>query len=817
MSFWQDVRHGLRIFQRTPGFTAVAVITLALGIGANTAIFSIVQAVLLRPLPYKDSERLVAVWDREIQAKGVSKLFDVYRDLEIYKQHSQTLEQAAGATWARGDSVMTGHGPAQDVFAMPVTAGFFSLLGMQPALGRAFTREDLDLGCAVVLANGFWRRKVGGQPGIVGERLRLDDQACLVTGVMPATFEFYPPDAPAMWRLITDSDPMSKHPDDSGIGIFARLKPEASIDKAQAELRLLHRQCHQSDHHGAEMEPVVYPLQGEFTWLAGRNLRLSLLVLFAAVGAVLLIACVNVANLLLGRLLARQKELAVRAALGSGRSRLLQQLLTEALLLSVSAAVVGVLLASAAVWWFRAANPITMPPGNPVEVNVGVLAFTAGLSIVSTVLCSLIPAWKASQIDLHEMLKTAGRSAARGRGRQALGKGLVVAEVTLSLVLLVGAGLLIESVSHFASPPLGFPPDRLVTMSIGLPSKTYATNEQRTRFLARVTERLRTIPEAQSVSLSSALPVRGTPGFAILEIEGHTTPDPRSALHDVGEASVSAGYFSAIGISLLKGRLFGSSDREQTQPVAIVNDALVRKYFASNEDPIGQHMRYFGEPGPNPWLTIVGVTADEKRSTVYQEMSWVETPTVYRPITQQAPGSPHVLIRTMASDTRLGETVQKLVASLDPNVPVVDVRTVQQILNKEFLAYPRFRAALVGAFAALALLLAAVGLYGVLAQLVAQRTQEIGIRMALGARTTDVLAAIVREGMLPVGAGLAFGLGAALLLTRFLAALLYGVQAADPLILTGVSAVLLLVALLATYIPARRAASVDPMVALRNE
>ena len=813
MRLWEDVRYGLRIFQRAPGFTAIAVFTLALGIGANTAIFSIVQAVLLRPLPYRDAGRLVAVWDREAQAKGVSKLFDAYRDLEIYQQHSHSLEQTGGATWARGDSLMTGRGPAQYLFAIPVSADFFSLLGVEPALGRTFNKNDLNLACAVVLANGSWQRKLGGRANIVGQTLRLDDRACLVTGVMPAAFDFYPTDAAAMWSLVTYADPMAKDPDHSSIGIFARLKPGETIEKAQAELRLLHRQYHQGDPHGAETEPVVYPLQAEFTWLTGRNLRLSLLVLLAAVGAVLLIACVNVANLLLGRSLARQKELAIRAALGSGRGRMLQQLLTEALLLSISAAALGAFLAMAAVQWLRAANPIQMPPANRVEVNAGVLAFTAMLSILTTVLCGLGPAWRASRIDLHEMLKAHGRASAQGRSRHAVGKVLVVAEVMLSLMLLAGAGLLIQSVARFASAPLGFSPDRLLTMSISLPSTTYATNGQRIRFLNQVTESLRAISEAQSAALTSALPVRGVQGFSVLEVKGRATPVP-SAPHDVGGASVSPQYFSVVRLPLQRGRLFDSADQEQTQPVAIVNEALAEKYFA-NEDPIGQHIRYFG--GTDPWLIIVGVVANEKRSTVYQEMSWVETPTVYRPITQQAPSSSHVLIRTATSAGRVGDIVRKLVAAIDPSVPVADVRTMQQILDKEYLAYPRFWALLLGAFAALALLLAAVGLYGVLAQMVAQRTQEIGVRMALGARTTDVLAATMKEGMLLVGAGVALGLGGTWLLTRFLAALLYGVQAMDPLILAGVSGVLILASLLAIYIPARRAAGVDPMVALRYE
>jgi putative ABC transport system permease protein len=812
MRLWEDVRYGLRIFQRTPGFTAVAVFTLALGIGANTAIFSIIQAVLLRPLPYNDSGRLVAIWDREVQAKGISKLFDAYHDFETYRSKSHSLEQVAAATWAIGGRIMTGHGSARTVLAIPVSYEFFTLLGVQPVAGRTFRSEDLQSGCTLVLAHRFWQNVLSRDDKIVGETLRVDDQACTVVGVMPASFTFYP-EAASMWSLITPQTADTRH---LITGIFARLKPGASLKAAQDELRSLHRREAADARHSIEMEPEVFPLQEEFNWLASRNLKLTILVLFGAVAFVLLIACVNVANLLLGRSLTRQKEFAIRAALGSERGRLLQQLLTEALLLAFTAAALGGLLAVGAIHWFRSNNPIELPPGNRAEVNVWVLAFTAALSILTTVIFGFFPAWRASRVQLLDVLKAQGRAGTHGAGRRAVAKGLLVAEVALSLVLLVGAGLLMRSVARFEAAPFTSQAERLITMTLSLPAKAYATNDQKIRFYTQLIDGLRALPALRQPVLATRIPVWGGDGLSVLEVEGRPAPSPGRAPHDTGVLAISPEYFAVVGPALEEGRPFDSRDSERSQPVAIVNQSLVKEYFAG-ENPLGQHIRLLDESGANPWLTIVGVVANQKSVTVYREMAWVERPTLYRPFRQQPAAGMNLMAASNLSAARVGDIVQRQTARLDPSVAVDEVQTMEHLLDRHILAYPHFRAQLLGAFAALALLLAAVGLYGVLAQLVAQRTQEIGVRMALGARTTDVLAATMKEGMLLVGAGVALGLGGAWLLTRFLAALLYGVQAMDPLILAGVSGILILASLLAIYIPARRAAGVDPMVALRYE
>ncbi len=806
----QDIRYGWRIFSRTPGFTAIVVLTLALGIGANTAIFSIIHAVLLRSLPYKDPSRLVAVWDRSTHATGTSKRFNAYTDLLAYRDGNHSFVQLAGANWAIDSQVMSGRGAARDVAAVWVTENLFRLLGAAPAMGRTFVPEDVNRGCAVILSDAFWRKALGGESGIVGKSIRLDDQSCDVLGVMPQSFEFYP-EQTQVWTLITSSSAIARNPNYHGIFILGRLKPGVPMEAVLPQLKVLHKQAHLKDRHARGSEPQIFPLEEEFTWLAGRNLRLSLLVLLAAVVAVLLIACVNVANLLLGRSLGRQKELAIRAALGSRRGRLLRQLLTESLLLSLSAAVVGGALATAAVRYFRALNPISMPVGKPVEVNLPVLAFTAGLTVLTALIFGLIPAWKGSQIDLNDALKSSGRSASLSPAKQRIGRALVVFEVMISLVLLAGAGLLIQSVLRFTTAPLGFATDQVVILTLSLPPLSYATPEQRIRYYDRVEERLTELPDVHGFALTSAIPSIGGP-TGVLSVDGR--PEAENAPNDTGEEFLSAQYFRFFRVPLQRGREFTEADRAQTDPVAIVNDALVREYFR-HEDPMGKQLRFRGS-GKTESLRVVGVVRDEKHFSNMQEMSFVASPLIYRPLRQDAPTQVFVLIRGAGNASRLEAVVQKELAGLDPAVPVYDVDTLQHFVF-HFTAYPQFRAVLLGGFAGLALLLAVVGLYGVLSQFVEQRTQEIGLRVALGAQPGDVLTMILRGGMLLTGAGIALGLLAAWALTRFLSSLLYGVGSTDLLTFAGVSLVLAAAASVAMYVPARRAAKVNPIKALRHE
>jgi putative ABC transport system permease protein len=812
----RDVRYAARTLARAPGFTAVAVITLALGIGANTAVFSITHAVLLRPLPYREPDRLVAVWDRIVREQGMSKLFVQYRDLERWQELSRSFEQLAAVTWATAGRILTGHGAPRNVLAIPATRDLFSLLGVPPRLGRTFEPEDQTRGCTLVLSHRFWRDVLGGPTNLSTLALSLDDEACTVAGVMPAGFVFFP-EPTAMWRLITPNDILVRNPERTGgVGVFGRLKAGVTLAAAETELKLLSRQIDRGLRYGTEMEPRVYPLQQEFTFLAGRNLRLGVIVLFGAVTFVLLIACANVANLVLRRSLARQRELAIRAALGSGRGRLIRQLLTESLALSFGATALGTLMATAAVTVFRWTNPIEMPAGVRAEMSLPVLAFTTILAMVTTVLFGLLPAWRVSRVDVQTALKAGGHGG-HDRRRYRLAKALIVAEISLSLVLLVGAALLVESVLRFASAPLGFEPRGLMTMPFGLPSKHYATSEQRMAFFERALNHLGVLPDVQSCALSTVLPLRSGRGSHVLSVEGRPDPSLGNAVHDIGAQSVTPDYFAIMNIRRVRGRGFETDDREGATPVAVVNETLARRYFAG-EDPIGRRIRFDNEPAAaNPWLTIVGMVADEKRTTPYDEMSWADAPVVYQPLAQKAVvNDVYLLFRSRTGRREIGAAVQEQIARVDPAVVVGQVETAQHLIDR-YIAHPRFRAALLGSFAALALLLAAVGLYAILSQLVAQRTHEIGVRMALGARTAEVMRLVLGQSALLTATGIALGLAGAAAVTQFLSTMLFGVTPLDRWTFAAASALFAAVAALASVVPVRHATEVDPLVAIRSE
>ena len=775
----QDLRYALRLMRKSPGFTVIAALTLALGIGATTAIFSIVNAALLRPLPYRDPSRLIMVTDRNVRQGGIAVFFPRYLDFEEYQRRATTFEFLETATWATGGTTMTGRGAAMGVVAFPVSLSFFEMLGAKAAMGRTFLPDDRNRGCSVVLAHPFWAGMLGGDAKIVGQTLALNRQSCVVLGVMPKGFSFYPP-ATEIWRLV-DTPPFNA-------GIFGCLKRGITRQQAQAELESIYRGLHASD-DWKDLAPTVNDMQHQFTFLAGRNLRTTLLILFGAVVLVLLIACVNVANLLLGRALVRDRELAIRAALGGGRARLFRQLITEGVVLGSLGGGLGILVAFAALRYFRGANPVELPVGADISVNLPVLAFALLVSLATAVIFGMAPAWRGSRAAFG----------ARGvvGGRQRLVKLLVAGEMALSVILLAGAGLLMESVLRMGSAPLGFDPDRLYSTDIPVPKNPL--------FYDTLESRVAGIPGVQTAALTSALPTNGG-GFDVLDVRGTTG----TGVRDVGHKMVSPSYFEAMHIALLAGRGFNAHDREGSEPVAVINDALAREYFLGR-DPLGQRVRVAKDA---PYATIVGVVASEKQITVTQEMNYVASPMLYRPLAQDPVARLSIAIRTASGAIPIGATIRREVAALDPNVAVRDLESMRHKLAT-FMAYPRFRAVLLSVFAAFALLLAAVGLHGVLGQLVAQRTPEIGVRMALGASPADVAGLIARQGGAPVLAGLGIGLGLAMSLARYLSSVLYGVRPRDPVTLVGVSLVLLAVAAVATALPAYRAAKTDPMEALR--
>ena len=790
-----DLRFAIRSFARRPGFTAVAALTLALGIGATTAVFSIVSAVLLRPLPYKDPGRLAAIWVTSTREKGLAKLFATYADYDQFRRHARSFESISAATWAVNTGrILTGHGPSRTVMTVPASATFFDTLGVPAALGRTFRAEDETRACSLVLSHNFWSSAFSADRSVISSTITLDQAPCTVLGVMPDRFVFYPPVAQA-WILIGPNfQPDQPH---MLVGIFARLKPGVTLAQAQTEARSLFRAIHTSG-ETRDFEPIVLDLHGEFTFLAGRTLRTTLLIVFGAVLLVLLIACLNVANLLMARLSERHRELAVRAALGSPQSRLVRQLLTESLLLGLLGAALGVALAGAAVQYFRAASPIELTAGADVALNLPVLLFSALLALLTTLVFGLLPAVRASRVDLTERLKTGGRGSVRGS--HGFSRAMIAVEMAMSFLLLIGAGLLISSAFRMANAPLGFDPDGVLATRLALPLPKYAPAAARIRFYDQLLQRL------PGASLSSKVPPEAG-GNQTLEIAGRSIAEG-AAIHDVGADAVSPAFFDVLRTPLRRGRVFDSRDRETSPPVAIVNDALVREYFPRG-DPLGRRIRI---PGGNmPWLTVVGVVGNLKHTELMNEMAWVETPILYRPLPQE----PRPFVQ-LATRTAGAQEIRAQIAALDPAIPVGEIQTLRTRLAR-LLAYPRFRATVLAAFALGALLLAAVGLHGVLSQLVAQRVPEFGVRRAVGAQTRDLLWLVARQGGIPVLAGLVLGIGATVAFSRVLANLLYGIQPADPGTLAWVSLLLLTVAAVAILLPARRAAQVDPMIALRQE
>jgi putative ABC transport system permease protein len=800
----QDIRFGIRLLMRSPVSTAIIVLTLSVGIGATTAVFSLVQGVLLRPLPYHDSERLVAIWDGHMREANLAKVFASLDDFKLWRDQATSFDKIGAVTWTTGSRIVKGSGPATVALAIPATVEIFDVLGVPAARGRTFTRDDLGRGCRIVLAHRFWQNALHASPTIVGSGLTLDDRSCTVVGVMPPQFEFYPKPTD-IWTLLADGDPKAPW----GVGVFGRLKPGVSLAAAQSELRSLHEPTSAKDHR-VTFAPTVYPLQSEFTWMSSRTLRQTLLVLLAAVACVLLIACVNVANLVFGRSLDRQRELAVRAALGGGRSRLLQQLLTESLLLAVLGGALGVLLAILSTDAFRALNPIELPPGTEITIDARVLTVAVVLTLSTAVLFGLSPAWRGSRVDLATVLRSAHASGER-RARR-LGEGLIVIEVACAVMLLVAAGLLVQSVVRLTHVPLGFDPNGLLTMTMRLPAVEFPQPAQRAQWYERVTQTLTGLPGVDDVAMAIALP--GTSGTNVLTVEGRPPVTLAQAVPDVGQDAVSVDYFRAMRIPVHAGRTFEPGDREHSTLVAIVNDAVVRKYFP-NETPIGKRVRLSPDAAA-PWMTIVGIVGNVKSSNLYQEMAWTEPPVLYRAIQQATPTELSLIIRTADQRAEVGSTVRQRIAGLNANVPLDDPRMMTERIS-ESLAYPRLRAVLLSGFAGLALLLAAMGLYGIQSQLVRRRRQEIGVRIALGASPSAVLRLVMGNvlGLMSVGLGL--GLLIAAWLGRVIAAMAYGTRSTDPMLVALASVSLAVATAVAAYVPTRRALRIDPVSVLRNE
>jgi putative ABC transport system permease protein len=802
--FAQDVRYGLRILRKSPGFTAVAIITLALGIGVNTLMFSVLDAVLLKPLPYENSSRLAIIWQTDAAHRASGAWFDNYREFQEWARSSKSFEKMAAFTWAHVDSTVRVKEEPRHVLGIPVSRDFFTVLGVSAAHGRTFAPEDERNPCAVVLSDAFWRGELG-TADVVGGTLEVNDKPCAVVGIMPKDFSFYPKRA-QVWILISADGEFAKDAWHSQVGVMGLLRPGVTRAGAETELASLEARIMSEapPDFTLKSSPDVLPLQSEFIWLTGRNLRTTLVVLFLAVTFVLLIACVNVATLFLGRAAERESEFGIRAALGSSRMRTVRQLLTESLLLSLCGSCFGVVLAAAGIRYLNAANPVELPPGNTVALNWQVLAFTLLSAVVSATLFGLIPAWKASRYDLNALIKRDTRRSERA------GKVFVISEVALSLVLLAGAGLMVQSLLRLSSTPLGFQPAHLLTGNIDLPAKTYATPPQRLNYYATLKTAVLGIPGVQGVAFAPIVPS----GSNLLSIQGERGPYDGAVANDVDEADVDPDYFGTVEIPLLHGRAFDSHDASRTLPVAVVNRAFAEKYF--NGDAIGRLIKLGRPVGKRPWLTVVGVVGDVKSFTVFKEMGYVTPPCIYRPLAQSDAQGVAIFVRSGLDPSGLVPAVRRGFLRLNGNIAPPDFTTMQDWLA-QFTSQPRLRAVLFSSFAFLGLLLCGVGIFGVISQSVAQRSREIGIRMALGAQQGDTLRLIVRQAVGLTAAGIAVGIASALALTRAIAGLLYGVSATDPATFAAVALFLLLVAIAACYIPARRATRVDPTIALRQE
>ena len=800
-----DLRYALRMLVKTPAFTIVAVLTLGLAIGANSAIFSVVNAVLLRPLPYPQSEQLVRVFGSQPQLALAPTSPANFLE---WKEENQVFERI-GAYVGQGFNLLGGDKPER-VIGVRISADLLQLLGVQPALGRLFAEEEDQegRGKVVILSHEFWRTRFGGEANMLQRTITLNDQPYTVVGVMPAGFAF-PGSRTQVWVPMAFSAAERGTRDTNFIDVVARLKPGVSIEQARANMNAVAQS--QAERYPKTNTGVGVNVLSLQEHIIG-DVRPMLIVLLGAVGFVLLIACANVANLLLARAAARQREMAIRGALGASRSRVVRLLLTESVLLAIVGGALGLLLALWSLDLLVSLKPANLPRLAEIGVNRTMFVFTFAVSVVTGLLFGVAPALQASKSDLNEGLKESSRGGTDSPRRQRLRALLVVSEVALSLVLLVGAGLMMRSFSRLLAVDPGFKADHVLTAFVSLPDAKYPKREEQNAFFDRLLERLRNVPGVSAAGVISDLPLFGgsSTGF---DIDGRPAWAPgQRPLADY--RLINPDYFAAMGMKLVKGRAFSRYDTEDSPGVVIINETMAARFFPG-EDPIGKRLDL---SRPKDLREIVGVVADVRNYGVDAEVK----PEVYVPFLQNAPGylsgmasATNLVVRSTNDPSSLTHALREQVQALDKDQPVSEIRTMEWYLA-DSMAQRRFNMLLLAVFAGLALVLAAVGIYGVIAYTVTQRTHEMGIRIALGARGGDILKLIFAHSMFTTGAGIVIGLGAAFGLTRLLQNLLYQVTATDPFVFASIPLLLLLVAMLATYIPARRAMKINPITALRE-
>jgi putative ABC transport system permease protein len=817
-ALWQDLRYGARMLRRNPGFAAVAILTLAIGIGANVMIFSVVNGVLLRPLAFPESQRIVTVWETDAN-RGIVHGTASAAELLDWRDMTHSFQDLSG--WRALYFTITGNGEPEQVWGSQVSGNFFRMLKVSPILGRDFSAEDEQRGHeqVVILSYALWQRHYGGDPGIVGKTINLDDTPYAVIGVLPRGFTLYGtmPEF-EIWKPFS-FDRTQLDRENHELVVFGRLQNGATVQRAQSE-----------------METIVAQLKRQYPGLDQKNgihvvgfhdelvkpLRPGLLLLLAAVGFVLLIACANVANLTLARASVREREMAIRASQGAGRRRIFAQMMTESVLLALLGAVAALALAYFGLDVLRLVMPAAghgqIPHLDWITINARVIGFAFLVSLFTALIFGLAPAIQVVRSELYESLKEGGRGSTVGRRRHFARSVLIVSEVAFSLLLLVGAGLLVRSFARMMSEDLGFNSSKLMTMQAFLPEKHYPASHSIVNFDNALVDRVSALPGVISAGAVNFLPLTGWTAFCDFDIAGR--PNPASGEHFAGEYRVSDWrYLRTMGIALKEGRDFTSADGPDSPGVVLINETLAHRYWP-DQDPVGKQIKLVFPATLRPWdaqarqgwLTIVGIVGDVR------DWSWSEPKVaqLYLPDTQNASRIMRLVVRSGDDPAQLTAAIRHVVESIDPNQPITEVSSMDELLSV-VLAQRRLNMALLAFFAAIAAVLAAIGIYGVMSYAVTQRSHEIGIRMALGAEPRDVLRMIVNEGMQLAGLGLLLGLVGAIVGTKYLESQLYGVRARDPLTFLSVAASLALVALAACYFPARRATKVDPLTALRYE
>jgi putative ABC transport system permease protein len=807
-----DLRYGLRQLRRSPGFMAVAVVTLALGIGVNAAVFSVVRSVVLSPLPYSDPDRLVCIRQTLVEIPGLSDYLVVVPDYEHWRDQNHVFETLAAYGQLK-EVDLSGNGDVERIDATNVTWDFFPMLGVRPALGRSFLAEEDRPGGppVVVLSHSLWQRRFHSDPNLVGKTITLNKEGYTVIGIMPESFHFPADRSPELFiptRLEPNLTLASLSY--SAVFVIGRLKPDVKLDRARSDLVTINQRSDQAlppRYRGGPHAKVPVIIETLHDHLVG-NVRPLLFILLGAVGFVLLLACANVANLQLARAATREKEFAVRTAIGAGRWRLARQLLVESLALAALGGVAGLILGAGGVALLRHFLPPNIPDLKTVRLDPGVFAFTAAITVLAGVVFGLAPIFVASRLDLEETLKEARPSATTGSAAQRLRSLLMVSEVALALVLLTGAGLLVGSFVRLSSVDPGFDPRHLLAQRVVFPLGKYQTPAQWVPFFRSVLDRVGGLPGVESVAAASAPPLTEAPWEGGVTIEGR--PAPRGVMLPwVEMCAVSPNYFHTLRIPIISGREFTAYDDDSAPPVVIVNEAFARRFFGK-ENPVGRRI-LIGGPPPTP-CTIIGVV----RNTRHLPLTTEPSAGLYTSYLQEPADFMRLIVRSASDPASLASAVRARVQDVDRNQAVHDVATMEQRFSAA-VAPQRFNALVMAIFAGMAVVLAAVGVYGVMAYSVARRTHEIGIRIALGAKHQDVMRLILGRGLSLVVFGITLGLAGALALTRLLSNLLYGITVRDPLTFVAVSLVLTVVALVASYIPARRATKVDPMVALRHE